>query len=79
MKSHELFAEAALRCRRNASEVEAVFTAIANIIQEKIAKGEHVHARPLAVFAPAPKRRHGRRPWAVVKPYAMKGGEGNEV
>lgn len=79
MKTSELFAAAALRCRRSPREVQEVFTAIADIIQEKIAAGEHVHARPLAVFSPPPKRRHGRRPWAVVKPYTGKGGETGEI
>jgi len=60
MTSNQLFSLAALRTGRDPSEVREIFSAIAGIIHEKIQAGEHVQARPLAVFYPARQAGPGR-------------------
>ncbi|BAF60684.1 hypothetical protein PTH_2503 [Pelotomaculum thermopropionicum SI] len=61
MTSNQLFALAALRTGRSPEEVREIFSVIASIIHEKISQGEHVRARPLAVFRPAaPTGRPGK-------------------
>lgn len=52
MTSNQLFHLAALRTGRSPKEVREIFSAVAQVIHEKIQAGETVQARPLAVFCP---------------------------
>jgi len=69
MTSNQLFALAALRTGRSPEEVREIFSVVAGIIHEKIQSGEHVQARPLAVFCPpAPSGRPGRPRFLDARP-----------
>lgn len=60
MTTNQLFTLAALRTGRQPAEVREIFSAVSEIIHEQVARGEHVQARPLAVFYPADTGKRGR-------------------
>ncbi|MCL6478492.1 MAG: hypothetical protein K6T65_08745 [Peptococcaceae bacterium] len=69
MTSNQLFSLAALRCGRRPDEVREIFSAVASIIHEKVSQGEHVRARPLAVFYPARSGGPGRPRFLDARPF----------